>query len=123
MLSVTMDKVNHIAILEPDGPLSESDFRSAANKVDSMIEESGRLNGIVIHAKTFPGWDSIAALISHLRFVKDHHQKMSRVALATDSIAAHLAEVFASHFVMAEIKIFSYQEIEKATRWAIGETK
>ena len=48
MLSVIIDKVNHIAILEPDGPLSESDFRSAAREVDSMIEEFGRLNGIVV---------------------------------------------------------------------------
>ncbi len=123
MLSVSLDKVNHIAILEPDGPLSESDFRSAAKKVDSMIDEFGRLNGIVIHAKSFPGWDSIAALTSHLKFVNDHHKKLSRVALATDSIVAHFAEVFTTHFVTAEIKIFSYQEIEKATQWVIGKTK
>lgn len=119
MLSVSLDTENNIAIFEPDGPLSESDFQSAAKKVDSLIEESGRLNGIVIHAKSFPGWDSIAALTSHLRFVKDHHRKLARVALATDSIVAHLAEVFATHFVMAEIKIFSYQEVEDAIQWVI----
>ena len=123
MLSVTIDKVNHIAILEPDGPLSESDFRSAAEKVDSLIEESGQLKGIVIRAKSFPGWDSIAALTSHLRFIKDHHKKVSRVALVTESIAAHFAEIFATHFVLAEIKIFSYRDIEKATQWILEETK
>ena len=120
MLSVKLDKANNIAILEPDGPLSESDFQSAAKRVDTLIEKSGQLNGIVIHAKSFPGWDSIAALTSHLRFVKDHHRKLSRVALATDSLVAHIAEVFATHFVMAEVKIFSYQEIEDATQWVIG---
>ena len=123
MLSVTIDKVNHIAILEPDGPLSESDFRSAAEKVDLLIEKSGQLKGIVIRAKSFPGWDSIAALTSHLRFIKDHHKKVSRVALVTESIAAHFAEIFATHFVLAEIKIFSYRDIEKATQWILEETK
>ena len=123
MLSVTIDKVNHIAILEPDGPLSESDFRSAAEKVDLLIEKSGQLKGIVIRAKSFPGWDSIAALTSHLRFIKDHHRKVSRVALVTESIAAHFAEIFATHFVLAEIKIFSYRDIEKATQWILEETK
>lgn len=123
MLSVKTDVLNHIAILEPDGPLSESDFRSAAKKIDAMIEESGRLKGIVIHAKSFPGWESIAALTSHLRFIKDHHKKISRVALATESIAAHLAEIFATHFVSAEIKIFSYHDIDKATQWVLEETK
>jgi hypothetical protein len=119
MLSVKIDVLNHIAILEPVGPLSESDFRSAAKQVDSMIEESGRLKGIVIYAKSFPGWESIAALTSHLRFIKDHHKKVSRVALATDSVAAYFAEIFATHFVSAEIKIFSYPDIEKATQWVL----
>lgn len=121
MLDVTIDQVNHIAILEPDGPLSESDFKAASATVNTLIEQSGHLKGIVIHAKSFPGWDSIAALVAHLKFIKDHHQKLSRVALATESVAAHIAEVFASHFVMAEIKIFSYEDIEKATQWVIGE--
>lgn len=123
MLKVTIDKIHHIALLELDGPLSEIDFQAAARKVDASIAETGCMNGIVIHAKSFPGWDSIAALVAHLKFVKDHHQKLSRVALATESIAAHIAEVFATHFVSAEIKIFSYQEIDKATQWVIGETK
>jgi hypothetical protein len=120
MLSVKLDRDNNIAILEPDGPLSESDFQSAARKVDSLIEASGQLNGILIHAKSFPGWNSIAALTAHFRFAKDHHRKLSRVAIATDSIVAHLAEVFATHFVMAEVKVFSFQEVEEATQWVIA---
>jgi hypothetical protein len=123
MLSVRLDKENHIAILEPDGPLSEGDLRSASKKVDSMIEESGRLKGIVIYSKVFPGWDSISALTSHLRFMNDHHKRVARVALATDSLVAHIAEVFSTHFVLAEVKIFSYQEIKEATRWVIGGAK
>lgn len=123
MLSVRLDKENHIAILEPDGPLSEGDLRSASKKVDSMIEEFGQLKGIVIYSKVFPGWDSISALASHLRFMNDHHKKVVRLALATDSVAAHIAEVFSTHFVLAEVKIFSYQEIKDATRWVIGGAK
>lgn len=121
MLNVTLDKTNHIAILEPDGPLSESDFNAASAKVDALIHESGKLNGIVVHARTFPGWESFAAMVSHLRFVRDHHKKLSRVALATDSIAAHFAEIFATHFVMAEIRIFSYENFEKAKQWVLGD--
>jgi hypothetical protein len=120
MLDVKIDKTNHVAVLEPDGPLSESDFKVASAKIDALIEESGNLKGIVVHAKSFPGWDSIAALIAHLRFVKNHHKKLSRVALATESVAAHIAEIFAGHFVMAEIKIFSYGDVAKATQWVIA---
>lgn len=120
MLTVKVDQANHIAVLEPDGPLSEQDFAAAAKLVDAMIEQSGRLNGLVIHAKSFPGWDSIAALTAHLKFVHDHHRKLSRVALSTESVAAHIAEFFTSHFVAAEIKIFSYADIDQATHWVIN---
>lgn len=120
MLTVKIDKDNGIAILEPDGALSQADFESAAKSIDPYIEKTGQLHGLIIHTKSFPGWDSFAALSSHLRFVKNHHQKISRVAFSTDSVVGHFAEVVASHFVNAEIKLFSYQDFEAAKTWAVG---
>ncbi|MDQ6965997.1 MAG: STAS/SEC14 domain-containing protein [Mariprofundaceae bacterium] len=118
MLSVEIDKENGIALLEPAGPLSKDDFESAAKIIDPYIEDAGQLNGLIIHTKTFPGWDSFAALSSHLIFVKEHHRRISRVAFSTDSIVGNVAEILASHFVNAEIKLFSYQELEQAKMWA-----
>lgn len=120
MLSVTIDKVNSIAILEPDGPLSESDFESATRIIDPYIEENGQLNGLIIHTESFPGWESFGALCSHLKFVKEHHKKISRVALSTDSAIGNFGEIIASHFVNAEIKLFSFQELEQAKDWVAG---
>jgi len=120
MLSVEIDKEHGIALLEPSGPLSKSDFESAANIIDPYIEEAGRLNGLIIHTQSFPGWDSFAALSSHLSFVQGHHKKISRVAFATDSLIGNLAEAFGSHFVNAEIKVFSYRELEQAKSWVTG---
>ncbi len=49
----------------------------------------------MICAKTFPGWESFGALVSHLRFVKIHHRKIARIAAVTDSellkIMPHIA--------------------------------
>jgi hypothetical protein len=81
------------------------------------------LNGLIIHTKSFPGWDSFAALLSHFRFVKEHHKKVSRVALSTDSALGTFAETVASHFVSAQIKLFSYLEFEQARNWVSGDTK
>jgi len=117
MLSVEIDEVNGIAILEPDGPLSKEDFVHAAKVIDPYIEKTDQLNGLLIHTKTFPGWESFAALVSHLKFVQEHHRKVSRVALSTDSVIGIFAEAIASHFVNAEIKLFSYQELEQAKDW------
>ncbi len=121
MLSVTIDEDKGIAILEPDGPLSKHDFESAAKIIDPYIEKTGQLHGLIIHTKSFPGWDSFAALFSHLRFVKEHHRKISRVAISTDSMVGHFAETVASHFVNAEIKLFSFQELEQAKNWVAGD--
>ena len=117
MLSVNIDKEHGIALLEPSGPLSKSDFAAAAKIIDPYIEETGRLKGLIIHTKSFPGWDSFAALASHLSFVQGHHKKISRVAFSTDSIIGNLAEVVGGHFVNAEIKLFSYQDLEQAKSW------
>ena len=120
MLSVEIDEVNGLAILEPDGALSKGDFELAGKIIDPYIEKTGQLRGLIIHTKSFPGWDSFAALSSHLRFVKDHHRKISRVAISTDSVVGNFAEAIASHFINAEIKLFSYQELEQAKDWVIS---
>lgn len=123
MLSVEIDEINGIAILEPDGRLSKSDFETAAKQIDPFIERTGQLNGLIIHTKSFPGWDSFAALVSHFKFVKEHHKKITRVALSTDSVVGTFAESVASHFVNAQIKLFSFQELEQARNWVTGDAK
>ena len=120
MLSVEIDEVNGLAILEPDGPLTKGDFESAAKVIDPYIENTDQFNGIIIHTESFPGWDSFAALASHLRFVKEHHKKISRVAISTNSVIGNFSEAVASHFMNAEIKLFSYQELEQAKDWIIS---
>ena len=121
MLKVELDEERGIAVLEPDGPLSKDDFESAAKLIDPHIEKEGKLNGLVIHTETFPGWDSFAGLCSHLKFVREHHKKISRIAPATDFVIANFAEPVGNHFVNAEIKKFSYQELDQAKQWAAGE--
>lgn len=117
MLAVEIDEFNGIAILEPDGPLSKEDFIHAAKLIDPYIEKAARFSGLLIHTKSFPGWESFAGLSSHLKFVQEHHKKVSRVALSTDSVVGNFAEAIASHFVSAEIKLFSYEELEQAKDW------
>ncbi len=119
MLKVELDEVEGIAILEPDGELSESDFISAAKIIDPYIENIGKLRGIIIHVQSFPGWDSFSSLIAHLKFVREHHKKVSRIAFATDSPIGSFAENVASHFVNAEIKNFEFGELETSKKWIL----
>jgi SpoIIAA-like len=120
MLSVQVDAERALAILEPQGALSKDDFVRAAKAIDPQIQKSGRLNGIVVHIREFPGWDSFGALASHLRFVKGHHRKVARVALCTDSALGVVAPKIGRHFVEAEIRAFKSSEFEAAKSWAAG---
>ena len=120
MLTVKLNENEGIAILEPVGALSEDDLKSAAAIIDPFIENSGKLNGIVVHVKTFPGWDSFSALIAHLKFIEEHHKKMSHVALVTNSSVGVFAEHVASHFINAEIKRFPFSELENSIKWISG---
>ena len=119
MLKVELDEVEGIAILEPDGELSKSDFISASKIIDPYIESVGELKGIIIHVQSFPGWDSFSSLIAHLKFVREHHKKVSRIAFATDSPIGGFAENIASHFVNAEIKNFEFSELETSRKWIL----
>jgi hypothetical protein len=120
MLSVQIDADKGIAVLEPQGALSKNDFVRAAKAIDPQIARAGRLNGIVVRIREFPGWDSFGALSSHLRFVKGHHRKIARVALCTDSALGVVAPRIGRHFVQAEIRAFRSSEFDAARTWAAG---
>ncbi len=122
MLNVNLDETNNIAILEPDAELSKSDFTAAARIIDQYLGKSGELNGLIIHVKTFPGWDSFAALVSHLKFIKEHHKRVSHLAFVTDSSIGIFAEHIGSHFINAEVKKFSFSEFDKSVKWITGDS-
>jgi len=120
MLKINLDKSSGILMVEPDGKLTENDFVEASKIIDPYIKETGKLNGIIIHSQSFPGWESFGAMVTHFKFVKNHQQCISHVAIATNSSIGNTAEHLANHFVKAEIKSFAYDEIEQAKKWILG---
>ncbi|MCB9073171.1 MAG: STAS/SEC14 domain-containing protein [Bdellovibrionaceae bacterium] len=116
-LSYDLDKATGVLKVEISAPLTADDFEALALKVDPWIQKNGKLNGIVIHANHFPGWKDLGSMIQHISFVKNHHQKVARVALCADGICPELAPIVAKHFVDAEIKQFDYKNIADALAW------
>lgn len=106
-----------IVILEPHGSLKAEDFRALTRDVDGYLGKTPWLNGLMVYTKEFPGWENWQSLVSHLRFVRDHHQEIKKVALVTDAQIAYLAEPFAKHFVAAEMKLFTYDQYDEALDW------
>ncbi|HSC89329.1 MAG TPA: STAS/SEC14 domain-containing protein [Polyangiaceae bacterium] len=107
-----------VIVLDVREALDSNDFEALADAMDAWIAEHGQLNGLVVHAQRFPGWENISALFGHLRFVRDHHDKIRRVALATDEPAAGIASVVAELFVHARVYAFPFESLEAAVEWA-----
>jgi len=109
-----------VLVVEVKEALRAQDFDALAVAADTWIEAHGNLHGLVIHTREFPGWENLSGLLKHIRFVRDHHRKIEKVALAADSKLANLAPHIAEHFVKAEVKGFGYDELESAIAWASG---
>lgn len=121
MLTYQILEEDDIVIVEPKGPLSEADFRQLAADVDFHLARSGTLKGLLIHAKQFPGWENLKGMMSHIRFVHDHHRRIKKVAFASDSLLAEIAPKLAEHFVSAEVRRFAYDERDAALVWLRAE--
>ena len=117
MLTHELLRDEGILILRPQGPLAAGDFTSVASVIDPYIQEHGKLRGIMLDAPSFPGWDSFAALISHLRFVRDHHRLVGKIAAVSDSQILSAAPQLAKHFVQAEVRHFGGNERASALAW------
>jgi hypothetical protein len=120
MIESILDPEQSILYVRPKSALEKSDFVKLAEKVDPYIEAHGGLRGLIIEVTSFPGWESFAALIAHIRFVRDHHRRIERIAVVTDSPIGNLAERLASHFVSAQIRHFATAEVESAKAWING---
>ena len=117
MIQIILDKDNGIATVTPSMPLSEDDFALLASEVDPYIEKEGKLNGLIIQVESFPGWEDFAGLISHLKFVREHHTKIEKVAAVSDGRIVSIMPKIVDHFVNAKVKYFPYDSLDEAISW------
>ena len=117
MLRFDLLKDDGILVVKPREVLTADDFRAIARMIDPYIEEHGKLMGLLVDAPSFPGWESFGALIQHLKFVRDHHRKIDRVAAVTDNEFLKIAPRIAEHFAHPEIRVFSSADRARAMAW------
>ena len=59
-------------------------------------------------------------MVNHFLFVRDHHKRIKRIEVVTDSHLGDFAERLASHFVSAQIRHFPAGQIEVARQWIMN---
>lgn len=118
MIKTEIISPNALKIVVPD-KLKADDFRQIAPQIDSLISQHGKIR-LLIDASSFNGWENIAAFEKHAGFVKDHQQKIERIAV----IAAHEWQ----HWLIGAVRIFVHPEVRaydkshasEALRWIVG---
>lgn len=117
MIKAELLKDAGILLISPQGKLAASDFAILSKIVDPYIVENKNLNGLMIEAKEFPGWSDFAALVSHIRFVKNHHSVIEKVAVVSDDTFLSKAPAVAKHFIKAQIQHFDPSQRDAAMVW------
>ena len=117
MIDAELFREDGVLSVFPTGALSEHDFTALTGLVDPYIEAHGALKGLMIEAERFPGWNSFAALATHIRFVRNHERHVRRVAVVTNSPLLELLPALARHFVQAEVRSFPFDQRDAALAW------
>lgn len=117
MVQLELRSDKGILVVKPLGPLGAEDFAAIARDADGYIKLHGELNGLVICSEKFRGWKNAQGLWSHLRFVRDHHNKIKKVAFISNSKIPELVINFAKYFVHPEAKYFKYNQENSAMSW------
>ena len=117
MLSLELREDDGILVLHPEGPLEAADFTVLASQVDVYLEQRRMLCGVLIRAKSFPGWKNFGALLAHLKFLKEHLQRIQKVVAVADGAVVSVMPHIANHFVHAQMQHFDFASEDAAWAW------
>lgn len=117
MIHFELLRDRNILVITPDGPLEKADFERLAREIDPVIASKRKLAGVMVSAKSFPGWRSVDAFLSHLKFVADHQRQIERIAVVTDSAFLKIMPRIAGLFVRPAVRHFDSGEKDRALAW------
>lgn len=113
------DDHNGVLLLDVQNPFNEDDFKTISSIIDPYFEAHGELKGIIINSKKFPYWTSTQNRGEYLNFASNNHHKFKKAALGMGGFFTKIVARIARGRVHPQIKIFKYNEIEKAQDWIL----
>lgn len=116
-MEFNLDDEKSILHVKPQSPLQAEDFLRLSNILDPYISQQGKLKGLMIETPKFPGWKDFNAFKAHIQFVKNHHKKINRIAVATDSKLANVGVALGGFLLAPELKRFPYDQAGQAEKW------
>ena len=99
--------------------LKADDFTQIAPQIDSLISQHGNIK-LLIDASGFEGWENIEAFEAHAGFVKNHQQKIERIAVIAGHEWQHWLVGMVRMFVHPEVRAFDTSHQKEALDWIVG---
>jgi len=115
MLNAQFD--GDVLVLRPAGAITRDDVATLTQTVDEYLAAHPKISGVMVQTQWFPGFASVGAFADYARFIADHHARVRRVALVTDSALAPVAQFMANHVVGIEMRHFPFSEHVAAQAW------
>jgi len=109
---------NALKIVAPER-LKADDFRQLAPEVESIISKYGKIR-LLIDGSRLEGWENIGAFETHAAFVKDHQQKVERIAVIAPHEWQHWLIGAVRVFLHPEVRAFDKNEQGEALRWLLA---
>ena len=118
MIKTEAISANALRIIVPE-KLKADDFGQIAPQVDSLISQHGKIR-LLLDASGFNGWENIEAFEKHIGFVKDHQQKVERIAVIAGHEWQHWLISVVRMFVHPEIRAYDKGHQSEALQWIAG---
>jgi len=118
MIHTHLDEERNIIHISPDGKLQTADFDTLTQTINARINRVDKVPAIVIETRHRPHWESFKALLHHLKFIKEYHKLVPKVAIVSDSKALSIARSLADHFTQAKVRYFPSDLALQAVDWA-----
>ena len=113
------DEQNGVLLLDVKNNFNTDDFETILGVVDSYFKEHGELRGIIINSKKFPFWKGAKNRAEYLEFARNNHHKFNKVAFGIGGLFIKFIEKIAKGRIHPEIRLFKYNQIEKAQDWIL----
>ncbi len=118
---IELDKVAGIAKIKLIFPLENNDFSKIVKEIDPYIQDNGNLKGLIIYSEHFPRWKNIKAILSHVKFVKNHHKNICKIAAITHSKVLNKVVDIIQPFLKAKVRHYAFTQADDAMTWILSD--
>jgi hypothetical protein len=118
MIKTEIISTNALRIIAP-GKLKEDDFQQIAPQIEGIIRKCGKIR-LLIDGSGLNGWENIAAFENHAAFVKNHQQKVERIAVIVGHEWQDWLIGAVRVFVHPDVRTFDKSHESEALQWIVA---